>query len=317
MSLKITDYTNEMKQQVIELICYQYAYNKLTYAIFFSLFYESDFQKDAIKIVALDGNKVIGFQSFFCWPYVFNNKTYNSFQSGNSIVDENYRGQGIFQKMLTHIYEKKHKHPIDFFIGFPVEASYKSFIKTKWENPFNLQWYITINNLFSILFPYNKEKISTHFQESQTPLINSTSVTIKLADNPEFIKWRQTYYKTKLFYYTFSNHQGTCQFGLKINTRKKIIRELIIGQFNTTCTDAVFITEAYCQLLKTIKKLKFITLVTIAFNENQKELKELLLNLNFKRTNKSIYFIIKDFSSLPEIKNISNWELYRGDLDTW
>lgn len=317
MIINITDYTDEMKQQVIELICYQYDYDRTTYANFFSSFYENNFQKNAIKIVALDGEKVIGFQSFFYWPYTFNGKTYHSFQSGNSIVDENYRGQGVFQKMLTYIYDEKQKYHIDFFIGFPVEASYKSFIKTKWENPFNLQWYVKINNLFSIFFPSSEKKISTLFQEHQTPLLNSSGSTISLDNNLDFIQWRQSYYKTKLFYYTYSNHHETCQFGLKLNTRKKFIKELIIGQFNSTCTDPIFIKTAYKELLRTIKKLNFITIVSIAFNEQQDELKDLLVNFAFKKTNKSIYFIIKEFADLPETKKISNWELYRGDLDTW
>lgn len=317
MSISICFYKEEMKTQVVELICNQYSYNLNSYTSFFSSFYEGEFQKDAIKIVALDNKKVVGFQSFFYWPYSYNGKILNSYQSGNSIVDVNYRGKGIFQKMLAYIYENPTKIPIDFLIGFPVEASYNSFIKSNWKNPFNLTWQIKINNLFSLFFGINKKTLSKTFDSAQIPFLATSSSQFRLTDSADFVRWRASFYKTEHYYFTYNLDGNSCQIGFKINVRKKIIKELIIGQINSNNYNQTFLESALQHFVKQVKKINFITLISIATNPFNEELTNSLKKMGFKPTKKKIYFIIKDFSQLPEINVNSNWVLYRGDLDTW
>lgn len=317
MEIQISFYQEWMKSQVIELICNQYNYNVNEYEIFFNSFYNNAFQEKAIKIVALDNNKVIGFQSFFYWPYLLNGKRVNSYQSGNSIVSNNYRGKGIFQKMLNFIYENPTNIPIDFFIGFPVEASYKSFIKSKWDNPFNLVWSVKLNNPLSILFSINKQRLLNDFESCQTPNLSSNNCGFKLYDDSNFIKWRESYYKTEHYFFTYNLNGDTCQIGFKINIRRKYFKELIIGQINSNNYNESFIEIALIEFLKKIKKISFISFISIAYNPNEIVINNLVKKLKFKLTNKKIYFIIKDFSKISEIKKKSSWSIFRGDIDTW
>ena len=116
-------------------------------------FYGHSFQREkSIRIVALDGTKVIGFQSLFYWPYQKDGVNYNSLQSGNSLVHPEYRGKGIFQTLLQFLDDYNKDLKIDFLVGFPVEASFKSFLKNKWSNPFDLVWQMKIINPFGFLF---------------------------------------------------------------------------------------------------------------------------------------------------------------------
>src|SRR5438876_877685 len=97
-----------MKDQVAALFELEYAIPEKEFSKFMMRLYDHEFQsKKSIKIVAVDGKKVVGFQSFFYWPYSFNNKTFNSYQSGNSLVHPDHRGKRLFSRMLNFIYENE------------------------------------------------------------------------------------------------------------------------------------------------------------------------------------------------------------------
>jgi GNAT superfamily N-acetyltransferase len=319
MKIEINLYEPWMKDQIVNLICNQYNYIPKEYTLFFDKFYDPNYQSNSIKIVALDDKKVVGFQSFFSWPYSHENKTFNSFQSGNSIVHPDYRGKQIFQKMLNYIYERNESFKIDFLIGFPVKASYNSFIRNGWENVFNLQWYLKILNPFSFLFPIDLKKIKTIFPSTAISDEINCNSKIKLSNHPDFINWRKSYSRQKKFYYTFTQDNQTVEFVLKLNKRKKIvpINELIIGEVNTSSYDMLFLQKAFKHLIKEVKRLKFITIISIAINPNNDELQKVLNHLSFKISNHEIYFIIKSFIQKKEIFIQKNWSIYRGDIDTW
>ncbi|HEY9083407.1 MAG TPA: hypothetical protein VIN73_08725 [Vicingaceae bacterium] len=315
MTISITFYTEKMKGEVVNLICNQYGYEKVKYITFFDLFYSNSFQKKAIMIVALDGNKVVGFQSFFYWPYSKNGKTYNSYQSGNSIVDSSYRGKGIFKKLLHFIDDKNLS--IDFMVGFPVEDSYKSFIKSNWKNPFNLQWYLKTNCLLSVFFKPNHKILEQKFETIQKANINGNSDLIMISDENDFVSWRKGFYKNQHYYFNYSNDTNTCQIGFKLNIRKKYLKELIIGQLNGDIDNLPFLEEALLAFLKQIRKIKFITFVSIAINTTNTKMLSTLEKLKFKKTDKKIYFILKEMNKKISEADFPNWVLLRGDIDTW
>ena len=123
-NIKITFYEPWMKSQIITLFENEYSIDKNDFDNLLTKLYEHPIQLNkCIQLVALDDDLVVGFQSFFYWPYTRNNKCYKSLQSGNSIIHPNYRGKGIFRKLINHIFEQQIPINADFFIGFPVEAS--------------------------------------------------------------------------------------------------------------------------------------------------------------------------------------------------
>ena len=317
--MKIGLYEDWMKPQVSKLFSKQYHITEDEFSLLIDNFYDHAFQQQkCIRIVALEGEKVIGFQSFFYWPYEINGKTFNSFQSGNSLVHEDYRGKGIFQKLLQYIDEHRESLKIDFLIGFPIDASVGSLVRNKWTNLFNLKWYIKVMNPISLFFPTNKKKLQHYFPKS-TSIISNNEHLIKLKHSPEFNTWRDTHYdKSNYYSFTFQLNENSIILHLKLNLRKRIIKELIIGDIQTTTYETSFLDLAFSEFIKTIKKVNAITIISIAFNEEcNYKLNDILLKHKFKKIDKKIYFCIKSFIQNETITQPGNWIVYRGDIDTW
>ena len=92
--MEIGLYEDWMRLQVSKMFSNEYHIKEEIFADLMEKFYEHPFQKDkCILIVAKEGQIITGFQSFFFWPYEMNGKTYNSYQSGNSLVHPNFRGK--------------------------------------------------------------------------------------------------------------------------------------------------------------------------------------------------------------------------------
>ncbi len=317
MEIVITRYNDAMREQVISMFEKEYTIEKQNFNKLFEDFYLQPFQEGkCILIVALDGSIVAGFQSFFFWPYTFCGKSFMSFQSGNSLVNPIYRGKGIFQKMLAFLEQDQTTNKIDCLVGFPVEASIKNFIKDKWHNIFNLNWYLKITNPFAFFFKEIKNKPG--FEKGLINLPDFNCDKIRLSQGYEFVKWRDNYLQSKNYFsFVFKKNNETIIFHLKKNKRKKIINELIIGNIirSSEKTDE-FLGEAFNNLIKNIgKSFHFIS---IALNEDaDNKLLNNITPLNFKKTKKTIYFIVKPFSNHDVFLNKKNWVVYRSDIDTW
>lgn len=321
MAVSIVFYEDWMKNQVVELFCKEYGDDPKEFLTFFTQFYEGEYQKNkAIKIVALDNDKVVGFQSFFYWPYKTQDKVYNSLQSGNSLVHPDSRGQGLFRKMLDFAFENQEEKGVDFFIGFPVEASFNSFIRNKWENLFNLQWYIKSINVFSFLtIPFiNKEKklhslFNTKRKYSTSPLNNH----IKLHNELGFNTWRNSYSKDDKYFFLFEKDDSYVEFEVKFNVRRKFIGELIIGNISSNIDDIEVYKLAIKALEKVARKSNVIAIISVALNEECYTIFNRLIMEDFNKIEKRIYFIFKSNNEIDDIKNPQKWDVLRGDIDTW
>ena len=317
--IRIGYYEEWMKPQVSCLFEAEYATNKAAFETFFSKFYEHEFQKNkCIRIVALDQDKVIGFQSFFYWPYTFQGREFSSYQSGNSLVHPDYRGKGLFKKMLNFIYTSDIKNEMDFIMGFPVEASFPSFIKNGWLNILDIRWSIKLINPFAFLF--SKNRIEKRFLQTCTISADRPLDFIQLSTDSNYIEWRKNYSSDKIVFFVVKENQNELCFHLKCNRRSKFITELIIGNITSTTYDEFFLSACFKKLIKEARKSLAVSILSIAINEHIKD-KSLLHALNknrFKLLNKRIHFIIKPVKeNLDELKDPKNWMLLRSDIDTW
>ena len=181
LDLQIIPYENWIKREVAEMFNIQYRFENNEFTDTFDKLYDHNFQKDkCYRVVALNNKKVVGFQSFFYWPYKYNSNVYDSYQSGNSIVHASKRGLGIFGKLLGYAHENKTKLGIDFFIGFPVKESYNSFIKKEWKNLFNLTWYLKPSSKLSIISAFNKNKLEKQLNnETFNSKVDTNYVSLK------------------------------------------------------------------------------------------------------------------------------------------
>ncbi|MDQ3046495.1 MAG: GNAT family N-acetyltransferase [Bacteroidota bacterium] len=318
--MEIGLYEEWMKPQVARLFSIQYGVSEEEFTQLMSSFYEDTYQANrCILITAKEGETVIGFQSFFYWPYQQNDKTFNSFQSGNSLVHPDYRGKGIFQKLLDYVENHRKELGIDLLIGFPIDASIGSLIRNKWVNVLNIKWRIRIINLLSIFRPLNHSELLKMFPDKELFLNKPSTEFVQIENSLEFNKWRKKLYPANRYYsFYYSEGDNEILFKLKLNIRKKMIKELIIGNLITNTYSNDFITNALNDLVSKAKSTGMVTLLSIAINEDaQNSLSDCLKATGFKKIRKEIYFCIKTFNRNEFLSEKKNWVLYRGDIDTW
>ena len=299
-----------MKEDIINLFCNEYSYDFDNFQKKFENLYDDNFQKNkCIRVVALYNDEVVGFQSFFYWPYKINNSNLESYQSGNSIVKENFRGLRIFSMMLDKIENMIQQKNIDFIIGFPVEKSIGSFKRKKWINKFNLIWYVKPIS-FNPMISFKKPFINLSNEKQFFDLENKEFIILE--NSRVFEKYRINLNKGNI-YFSLQKNNIKLELCCKLKKRRKILNELIIGniQFNEFSEEAI--NEAFIKIIEIAKKSNSIHFISFAVSENIKVFKPVLLKFKFKSMKKKIFFIFKNFNNI----NFDNLLLFRADIDTW
>jgi GNAT superfamily N-acetyltransferase len=318
-NIKIALYEPWMRDQIVQMICREYGFREEDEDRLIKNFYEHPYQREkSIRITALDGEKVVGFQSFFHWPYLLDGKPVNTYQSGNSIVDPDYRGRGIFSRLLMYLNEIREDKQIDFLMGFPVGGSYNSFIRNKWSNVLNLNWYMKVINPFSIVRKLDFAKLS--LEDTPEYMLGIPAWKgFTLNCGPEFETWRKAYSKSNnYFYFHYDDGSYRVQFDLKVNLRGRL-KELIVGRVRTDCDNLDFLKKAVKGLVKKVRRQHAFTFISVALNRRyfKPEILMAFCQLGFKRINKEISFIVKDYRVGERVYKPELWELYRSDIDTW
>lgn len=78
---------------------------------------------------AFDEDKVVGINGFLPMDYEYKGTILHVVQSCDTAVDPNYRGQGIFTKMIAKAQEYFKDEGFDAVVGFPNQNSYPGFTK--------------------------------------------------------------------------------------------------------------------------------------------------------------------------------------------
>ncbi|MDC3134058.1 hypothetical protein OA958_04400 [Bacteroidota bacterium] len=309
-NIEIIEYQKWMKSNVIKLFTNQYNLDENQFENKFEKLYNDKFQKKkCIRIVALINKEVIGFQSYFYWPYKYGNITYNTFQSGNSIVNKHYRGQGVFGLMLEKIDEIILKRKIDFLIGFPVKESIGSFKRKKWLNNINLLWFIkpiSYNPLISC------KKTNKKLKKDKLYFNFKMKDHIALENNQTFNEYRNKFCG-EIMYYQYHEKKSKIELCYKLSKRKKIIKELIIGGVEFDNFDEDLMNNAFEDFIRTVKKHKMANFISIAISDNTNIFDNIIKKQGFISLKKKVHFIYKG----NEKVNLKNILLFRSDIDTW
>lgn len=318
--MEIVLYEDWMQPQVTKLFSIQYKLSLENSDAMLRNFYEHPYQANrCIRIVAKERDTVIGFQSFFHWPYSLNGQVLNSYQSGNSLVHPDHRGKGVFRQLLNFFELHRESLKIDLIVGFPIDVSVGSLLRNGWINLLNLKWYVRNISPFSLFRNPSREFLSGVFPYKESNFVPSEGNNISLLNTEEFQKWRKTLYPSvRYFSFQYTENGNEVNFQMKLNIRKKLIKEMIIGEICLKNHDPDFLRNAFKALIRTAKSTRQITILSIAINEDATFSMLLpLQSAGFKKINKEIYFCTKSFFENPAIKEKKNWTLYRGDIDTW
>jgi len=317
MVIDVAPYEPHMEDQVIDLLCLEYGHDRDAYAPTFRSFYEHSFQRDSgLRVVALDGQRVVGFQSFFFWPYVYG-RPLRTFQSGNSLVHPGYRGQGIFQKLLRLIYELAEECDVSFLMGFPVEGSFRSFLRNGWTDVVDLRWYAKPLWPFFFLHRF-RDDVRDAFPSRRDVISEVREDCFRLGDDPEFLEWRAGFTTSIPHYFEFEEGEIRTRFELKFSRRGRWLREAVIGDLRTNTRDEQHLERAFVALAAKLRRLRFAAYVSIAINEGaDSSVATTLKKTGFRRLAKTIHFIVRNITSELPIEDPEKWILYRSDIDTW
>src|SRR5437764_9099670 len=291
--MEFGNYNRTMRQQVSHLFSREYGVAEREVAQRLDHFYEHPFQKHrCLPLVAINGNQVIGFQGLFYWPYKFDRTTYRSLQAVDGLIHPDFRGRGIYQQLLEYADERVAALGADFMVGFSNKASRNSLVRNKWQNILDLQWYVKLINPVTSLFRVAAPKLSDQFDYSRE-FVDQAPGSFHLADDADFTNWRAAYSAGAAYAYYSLTGKNRATFALKFATRRKYLRELIIGDFRCDTNDAEFIYQAFKSLILKTRRLKSISILTIALNSNSDALSITIGRLGFSPINKRINFIVK------------------------
>jgi hypothetical protein len=239
-----------------------------------------------------------------------------SYQSGNSLVHPDYRGQGLFGKMITYIHQEDAQMPHDLLIGFPVEMSYGAFIKKKWQNPFDLQWYIKWLDPVRAVLTNPEKSLSEHWPNRKaTTLVLSPNLS-GVAQTEAYDHYRFTYQQGHYYRYSYEGPQGQVMFELKAQRRKKILKELIIGKIVRSNNDPQLLNESLRALESAIRKAAHFSFLSIAVNPLMPDYQMLESELGFRKINKKIHFVTTG-PAVASTQEWNKWDIFRADIDTW
>jgi hypothetical protein len=295
MSIRVAPYEAPMAAQVAELFHRQYGVDREAFADRFVRFYEHEYQRErCLRVVALDGEEVVGFSGFVRWPYALGGRRFDSLQCCDVLLDASRRGRGEFQRMLDFAGEQL--RGADFVVGFPVAAAKHAFVRNGWKNILDLQWYVTP----LVMLSREDGEASQNARASHSEILRSAQDDgghIRLTNAPDFVDWRRTF---------SHGHVHVDGFECKPVRRLRFLRELIVGDVRGD--DADFSALA--------KSVRGVTYLSIALNPLDPLVRRVRA-AGFRKIRRRIAFILKPFSGEDLVTDAARWRLFRSDIDTW
>lgn len=263
-------------------------------------------ESDSIGLVAVDGEKLLGFQSYLKWPWSGDPQRL-AFQSGNSVVAAAARGAGVFQALLNYSDEDLEG---SFRFGFPVARSFPSFMANGWTTPFGLRWWV------KPLFAVGRKSPSFPALRLQDRPLNR----VTFAGDSAFEEWRDSVPRSSpIERIAFRDLTGHFEFRRQ---RRQIrgpfaVPELTLGTVRLDSSDPEAMGLALREIVGHARmQTPQFRLLTFAVNELSRDWARLLSTAGFRETRRTIPFIYKGAVYLDPMP-WSRWWAFRGDIDTW
>lgn len=276
-----------------------------------------------IALVGLSGrNKVIAFQSYLYWPYKKGETQFNVYQSGGSLVHPSFRGQKIFQNLLSIGSMIALQKKADFLTGFPIPISYGALIKDGWIKVGHLRWWTKILRPIRLIREKYGNNICNernydgmHIDIRKIIYYSGIDVSImRMANSEDFLEWR---YNQKINdYWYYEHHSAGCMFLYKLSCVHGY-SEIVIGDtFIRNNEKDIFANTLKNFLNKKNKSIANISAVSFAsFNPSPLKMRGLLLN-GFIPHKLTAPLLIKPISKNIKV-NKSEWDVSLCDIDTW
>ena len=221
---------NEDLDEIIKLI-HKNLDSEFTAELFLWKHLENPFGK-SYGLLALDQEKIVGLRMFMFWKFenLSGGKGLIAIRPVDTVVDEKYRGQGLFKRLtLTGLEECKEAY--DFIFNTPNGNSLPGYLKMGWEK-LNKDY----NFKIAVLNPIQKTLAFNNIDPNiiKTEIFNSTAVTTQ--KDQAYFKWRYKNSKYKIAYFSEQNIYVAYQLSSKYLIIDEVfgdLTKLSVGLFNS------------------------------------------------------------------------------------
>ena len=126
--MEIVEYSDKYRDSAINLV--EKTFSRSNYDAQFSWRFEKPSEYRPIIVCAVESGKVISFNSWIKWLFTWEGETFVGYQSGESATDYNYRGMGIWRRLIKFGEDiARQRGYIDFLFGFPNNNSFGILLK--------------------------------------------------------------------------------------------------------------------------------------------------------------------------------------------
>lgn len=277
-----------------------------------------------------DQNKLVSINAYMPMEYAFDDRTCKVIQSCESGTIPEYRGKGIWSKVVTFAVDYFIKeHEYDFLIGFPnFENSFGGFMKMNWNHVADMVNYIMIGDgkeffktitkgrvvpfgglcsIQRVFLPFNTCS-NLHVCEG----ISNEYVPLKgfsLCDSKEFIEWKKNYKNLKEFGVKDNNGDiiAVCRYFLGDYNGKKVVYLCNIKVFKHDCSIKTIYALCIKEIIKKNPKIAFIRAWAMKGSNADKVFRKLLF-IKSKHHNPFITYQLKEnLISTECVNNKNNW----------
>jgi hypothetical protein len=315
IAVDIKLYEPWMRQQLIALNESEYPFMKGWFTERFRALYESDYTRDRHHLVtAVRGEKVLACISYIQWPLSFRGQRLNAYQMVGLLVHPSARGMGLFRSVLSEMDTLlKSRHP-DVVFGFPVAASRAGFLRQGWQQLFDLAWYIAPVNLKPL---FSKKEFNRSAFETAAPEPSAADQYIQTTPDQDFWKLRTNFYpEIPLYHKIYKTGNARIQIFFRIQ-KIKGVRVAVAGRIYSGSADADKISRALELWITDLQNAGGIVAVMIAMNEATGSETLTAIRKHLQWIPKKIPAIIKSYNGNHDVLNAYNWNIMRGDMETW
>lgn len=293
-----------------------------------------------IYLVFNKTGNLIGANSFFKSEFKLKNKIYNAIQSGDTMVHLDYRGKGIFKKIIKFAMADLKNYGFDFIFGFANNNSYPGFIKLGFKSMYKVNNYIKILN-YKLIFqnklsriPFgslmggsldNLKKVTTFNSKYSVSMTkNITNEMASFICSTMSINLGQIKDKALLNWKYVNNPNSN--YEILIIKNDSIIEGIFIVRIEKDAMKSVTVMEYFIKnnedtnkILKAV--IQYYRIENMGYLRSwelgSSVYKDALAKNYLIKKNLEIYFIVKLINeTATEVLDLNFWHIVNGDADT-
>ncbi len=324
-NILIREYRNEDKNQVLDLLNRNFEKQQHLSIIRDNEWWEWKYEKNIfgkpIIYVAESSKNIIAVRPLWPWRLNIRGKELSCFQPLDSVVDEGFRGKGLFSEITRKVINENIAD-IDIIFNFPNKQSIDAYLKLGWSLVGKLQWYIKINRPFGT---FNLHKHYSGFKSLKLEADDSITFDkvgnleecisfdgkLKTKRNNAFLAWR------------YLDHPKI-NYGMSVIKKKR--RHLVyVYEINENDHGRELIIVDYFGDLLLFNKMlqelncisnKYQTAYTLILKKYNTPTNILIRNCYLKQSNKNFVVLPLNIALNNIATKYDNWDIFLGMHDS-